>query len=165
MIILHSVQSSANSAYVSDLSVLVFNDSQGVSRFNFSANQLVDFKKMAVQITLTGQSVEGSGNKYDKVYFKGNVDTCNIAKGIFGNFIIKLVAATLENYSNVKFICPQPKGLYFVHNFPLIEDNVVHPQIIQSSRRFEVCVVVKAKVSRAKPLTHAITIKLFSESV
>lgn len=157
-VILHSVQSSFNAAYVSELIAVAFNDSQGVSRLNFSANQLVDFKKMIISISLTGQS--GKSDDFDKLLLKGSVDACHVAKGTFGNFIIRLFASNLHKFSNFKFVCPQAKGFYFVNGLPMVEDSFLPSSIRIVSGPAEVCVIVKAKLQNVKPLVHALTLKL-----
>lgn len=111
---------------------------------------------------MSGQSVEHSGNNYDRELYKGNVDGCNISKRILGNVAIKLVAVNLEKYSNYKFICPQSKGLYYARNFPLMDAEIV--KIMSGIRNLQLCVIVKGKVGeKTKPMVHALTLKLFYE--
>lgn len=56
---------------------VLFNDTKGVTLFNLSAAQLVDFKKMTISISIKGN--EG-GKEYDKTYLQATVDSCNVAK-------------------------------------------------------------------------------------
>lgn len=152
---------SSNPLYTENATATVFNDSDGVSRMNFSAHQLVDLKKMFIFITITGESVRDS-NKYDTSILNSKVDSCNVAKGIFGNFVIRVFSTTMGNYSNYKFTCPQKKGFYFIANLPLIETYM--PQsIIRLTGRYATSIVLKGKVTESKPFSHILTIKFFAE--
>lgn len=148
---------------MSNLSVAVFNDSQGDSRLNFSAEQLIDFRTFTVSTTITKESVRGS-NRYDQLYFQGNVDACKVAKGIFGNFLIRIFASQLENYSNFKFVCPQLTGFYFVHDLPMIPlPDYLIPLSARGVGRFEVSAIVKARISNVRSMVHILTIKMLCE--
>lgn len=138
----------------------VFNDTDGVSRMNSSAMQLMDFKKVFVHITVMGQSNEAS-RVYDVTYFKGTIDECNIARGVVGNFIIKMITENLEEYTNFRYVCPQKKGFYYFTNFPAPNDKNFPPFLYGKGGSWEVVAVVRAKVENSKAMVHVITMKIY----
>lgn len=96
----------------------VFNGTDDLSYFNFTMKLLVEFKKSLYFFNLKVKTDE-SRKDYDLEVFRSSLDSCQVAKGVFGNFIIKFFMTNLEKYSNMKIECPQKKGFYYAYNFPV----------------------------------------------
>jgi hypothetical protein len=110
-----SIQYTYNPLYGSNISMSVFNDSEGISRANCSAYLKVDVLRAIFLVDIYTQR-EGL-KEYDKLIFKSNIDSCNIKKGIIGKFFLQNLLDNHKNYTNIP--CPQKKGfLYtkFSHN-------------------------------------------------
>ena len=134
---------------------MVFNDTKGRPRFNISLDLNTDFVRSTTFFSLIEKSNDGS----EKVGLKSSADTCNVSKGIFGNFIIQMIAKNLEKYSNFKFECVIVKGSYYVRNFP-IDFDYVPTYFLSKSRHFELTATVKGKPNSLKsPIVHMFSFK------
>lgn len=78
----------------------------------------MDFRRMILTFEVKRKSNLAS-NDYDIDLFKSNVDSCNLAKGIVGNYLINFILSGLDEHSNLVFKCPMRKGIYFIYNFPV----------------------------------------------
>lgn len=109
----------------------------------------MDIKKSLYSFNLKVKSRE-TKKDYDVDVFTSNVDSCQAAKGIFGNFIIKFFQSNLEKYSNFKVDCPQRKGFYYAYNFPMPMDfKTFIPSFIPArSSVWQLTVTSRAKVSK-----------------
>lgn len=96
--------------------------------------------------------------EYDKVIFKGIIDTCKVSKGIFGNFLVQMVAENLEQYSNFTFECPQKKASFHATNFP-VDAKYFPYYILGKTQKFVISATVRAKVSNIKSIVHVITVQ------
>lgn len=161
---MHSVQFNANPTYIANLSIAVFNDTEGVSRVNFTLMQIVDFVKVYVSISLLGASDEKS-NDYNQQILKGNIDTCSVSKGTMGNFIIKMIADSIKKYSNYRFACPQVKGFYHAHNFNVSADEHVPYYLIGRGGKFKFSATVKAKIANVKSAANIMSVEFYGEKI
>lgn len=108
----------------------------------------------------------GKTNEDDKEYeeemFKSSIDSCRVAKGILGNYIIKMITDHLVDFSNFSFKCPQLKGFYYATNFPCT-NNYLPFRLIARERKFQLTVVMKGKVNNSigllKSMVHFFTLK------
>lgn len=148
---LTSVESWASPRLVENYSFVVFNGSDHLSYFNFTGKLLMDIKKSLYSFNLKVKSNE-SRKDYDIDLFTGNVDSCQAAKGIFGNFIIKFFQSNLDKHSNFKIDCPQKKGFYYAYNFPVPLDlkSFIPSFIPFRSSIWQLTVISRAKVSKSE---------------
>jgi len=65
------------------MSFVVFNDSNGVSCFNFSANLRVEFKK--VSFTFSKKVKQKMSDNYGDNVFHGTFDTCKVNSDFLSN--------------------------------------------------------------------------------
>lgn len=150
--------------YVSDGNLVVFNDTNGISRFNWTGNQLVDFVVVVSEIEIKGKTDKQSNN-YDKILFKGSIDNCDISKGAIGNFVAQWISTHVDKYSNYKFECPLKKGFLYAVNFPVFEDKFIPYAVIGFAGRFVMAVVIKAKVEGVEGLVHVTSTRIYGKAV
>lgn len=131
--------------------MIVFNGSDNLSYFNFSENLLTDYKRAIYTFNIRVKT-DDSRKDYDLDVLTSNVDSCQLAKGIFGNFVIKFFMSNLEKHSNLKFECPQKKGFYYAYNFPVPLDfkSYIPSFLPIRSCLWKLTVAARAKVSKAK---------------
>ena len=103
--------------------------------------------------------------EYDFVLLKGEMDTCKASKGIMGNFITKLIAQHLEQYSNYRFLCPQKKGFLYAYNFPMVTDKDLPTYLLPFRGKFAISGTFKAQVTKGKKLVELSSGTLFGERV
>lgn len=138
--------------HIENFQFIVFNDTDHISRFNFTGKLLVTLRRMLVTFDVKRKSNE-TLKKYDVDILHSNVDTCNVAKGIIGNYVIKFILSGLEKYSNFRFECPQQKGYYYINNFPLPKSLQEYlPSFISipgKNTQWQITISTKAKVQKA----------------
>ena len=154
----YSSQSSSNPDYISNFSLKVFNNTNGISCFNATGSLDVPALKILIYVTLKGKSIEAL-KVYDEVILKGVLDSCKLSQGIFGNFIAQFVVENLHKYSNIKIECPQKRGFYYVSNFPLETDHIPIYLNIFRNRKFEFSLTMKVKLRDIKQLVYLFTMQ------
>lgn len=95
----------------------MFNDSTGMVFVNGSGRLTSDFVIGIALIELKGYLDERRTGT-ERLIFKGNVNICNFAKGVLGNFVSIIVHEYIEKNSNIRPQCPFPKGLYYLKPCP-----------------------------------------------
>lgn len=150
--------------YVSDAKLVVFNDTNGISRFNWTGNQLVDMLLVVTEVEIKGKTDKQSNN-YDKMMFKASVDNCDISKNVVGNFVTKWISTHLDQYSNYKFECPLKKGFLYAVNFPVFEDKFIPYAVTGFAGRFVLAATIKAKVEGVESFVHITTTKIYGKAV
>lgn len=159
---MYSVEFNVNPTVLSDFSLKVFNDSQGgFSRANLSTTLIVDVIKITTLVAMKVKTNEDS-NEFDKVIFKGNIDTCKVSKGIFGNFFVQMIAENLDKHSNFSFECPQKKAFYHATNFP-VDAKYIPYYILGKPQIWEVSATLKAKLANIKSMVHVVTVKIYGQ--
>lgn len=113
-----SAESWSSPTHIQNFDLAVFNDSDNVSRFNFSGKLLMNLQRLLLSFEVKRKTSLAS-KSYEIDIFKSNVDSCNVAKGIVGNYIINFILSGLDEYSNLAFECPMRKGFVFIYNFPV----------------------------------------------
>lgn len=106
-----------------------------------------------------GKVTEDS-RSYEKPIFSGNIDTCNVAKGTLGNFVISSLVERLKDRSNFTFSCPQKKGFYYVTNVKTIDGDALPKQLFGDTGHFESTTSIKAKLNSSKTLVPVVSIKV-----
>lgn len=112
----------------------------------------MDIPKFLINLKWLGKVTEDA-KSFDKTVFNGNIDTCNVAKGIFGNFIIRSVAEIMKETSNFTFTCPQRKGFFYAKNFKAIDSDSptsIPYHLLGITGKFEIYLTIKAKVPGSK---------------
>lgn len=104
---------------------------------------------MAGTITVLGK-MDYNAKNYDLNLFTGNIDVCNIGKGMRSNFIISMIYDNLKDHSNFKFECPTKKGFYYAANFPIMGDEYLPHFLIGQTGYWQVIWRIKAKIQRSK---------------
>jgi Protein of unknown function (DUF1091) len=146
-----------NPDVLSNCSYKVFNDSDGLSRFNasFSTKQALVALTVSYVVKLKTKSRE-----YDFVINKGSADACNVERGVKGNLLIKYMMDSLdEQTSNFRFRCVLPPGFYYYHNFPVPDIRYV-PRFIASRQEWEFTMDGRAKINGSKSSYSAGSLKL-----
>lgn len=128
----HSAEFNFNRNIVKELDVVVFNDSAGNSRSNITGTIITDVNRGIGSFSILGKTSPESRD-FDKVWMKGTVDVCNIAKGMRGNFIVANILDNLKEFSNFEFRCPTKKGFYYATNFPIADDSYI-PYFLMSGK-------------------------------
>ena len=105
----HSVKYSSDPVYSLNFSAVIFNDSTGTSRLNFSGYSLVDFEQITLLISVKAQANEHV-KFYDQEIVRGIVDYCQFNRAKFPNFLQKTFYQLFKNYSNLNFQCPVKKN-------------------------------------------------------
>lgn len=154
-----AVQSNINPIYTSNFSFVTFNDSQGESRFNMSGYQKCDLLKVIVSGELVGKS-NTTSKDYDQKLLNINVDTCKASKGIFGNFLVRMIADNLEKHSNYRFACPQKKNFFYATNFPVVDDKFFPSQLFRVQQFFRASFIFKGKLPNVKSLVHIFSVSI-----
>lgn len=95
----------------------MYKDHAGTTHVNASGHLAVGFFSGVMETSIIGWRGERSP-EIEKVLFKGNVDICDMTKGVFGGFIRVFVSGYVEKYSNLKILCPMPKGHYYLRHCP-----------------------------------------------
>lgn len=153
----YSVNFMANPKYVENFVVSIRNDSKGISRANLSGTLLSDLVRATALIIVKAGFEYSKDPEYTLV--RATVDTCQIAKGVIGNFLVKMVTDQLDQYSNYKFECPQKQGYYHVTDFPAVDDKYIPHFLIGKSGYGEIFFDVKTKVGSEKKMVKIFTIK------
>lgn len=161
-----SVESWSSPKYLENFTFLVFNGSDDLSYFNFTANLLVETKRAIISFEVKMKADERK-KSYDVEVFRGNVDSCQAGKGISGNYIIKFFMTHLENYSNLKIDCPQKKRFYYAYNFPVpVDARSFIPSFIPVHLMYwQLIIDVKAKVSKTQAADRVLRVQLQGSSV
>lgn len=146
---------------IENYSFVVFNGTDNLSYFNFTGKLLMDTKKSLYSFNLKVKSSE-SKKDYDVDVFTSNVDSCQAAKGVFGNFIIKFLQTNLDKYSNFKVECPQKKGFYYAYNFPVpLDFTSFLPSFIPNrSSIWQLTIISRAKVSKNQAAVLALQLQI-----
>lgn len=164
-LVFHSLQSNFNPDFYPSFSAILFNDTEGVQRVNLSLTLNTDFFRTTNYLEFRFFADKASEIS-SRNGFKGTIDSCKVSKGVFGNFIIQMVANNIEKYSNYSFECTLKKGSYYVRNFPLKFDNIPQSFFIEGRKNFEISLAVKGRASIAKsPLVNMFLMKFFGESI
>lgn len=159
----HSFQYNFNSVYYPQFSASLFNDTNGVPRFNLSLFLNTDFVRSSTFFDLKAKTNENSGG-LGKDFLKGSVDTCKVSKGTLGNFMIQMVVKNLAKYSNYKFECIVKKGPYYARDFPITFDYIPHYFLTMGRRGFECTITVKGKPKDVNSsMVHMFSFKFYGE--
>lgn len=160
----HSIENVWNYEYCSNTSVIVFNDTEDVPRCNFTVMIKAPIMTFKTFITIKVKSF--NERAYDRLLLETSLDSCNVQKGVLGNFLVKALIKNLKDYSNFKFECPQPAGFIYTYNFPIavLLTNVPRSFLgpLTGNRiLFEAVMDTKARIAKSKPLVRFTTWKLY----
>lgn len=144
---------------MNDLSISVFNGSDGMSRVNITTTLKVDLLKVSTMFSLMGKTYENS-KEFDHLILKGNIDSCKVSNGTFGNFIVQMIAENLEKYSNFRFECPLKKADFYAINFP-VDMKYIPYYFLANPQKWELTSTIRAKVKNTKSLVLICTIKFY----
>jgi len=158
----HSVKSTFNPAVLNNFSMIVFNDSDGLSRSNLTVTFARDLANTVGSFAITLKNMDNETINFPNI-LKGNFDACKIQKGQIGHFVVKMIKDKIQDFSNYSFECPQMKGKYYADNFPIMgmEYLPYFPRSLLGARlNFEFVAVAKAKILKAKSLTFMLKMHL-----
>lgn len=141
---------------------MVFNDSKFDSRFNLSANLLVDLKPVAFFSFAGKENVKS--REYDKVFLKGHVEFCQISSGFLGNLVTQIAVDLLSKYSNLKIECPIAKGFYYINGFPVIDQSSLPYNYLGLAGRWECLVTLKMKLPKGRNLVQVLKMRIEGET-
>lgn len=126
---------------------------------NGSGRLTSDFLRGTAELALKGWLDErriGNG----KLIFKGNINICNFAKGIMGNFVSLIIYDYIDKYSNVKVQCPFPKGFYYVKPCPFDIEKYIPTFWVQKGF-WELYIQMKIKLTKTKPTQELFSLKIY----
>lgn len=139
--VFHSVHSTSNPTYLKDFKASVFNNSAGASCFNLSTEVRLDIQRVMASFEVKVFKEPGVASNF----FQTNFDACSVAKGTIGNFLVKALLKDHEKYSNYRYGCPQKKGFFYFHNFPVPRDDILPPFVQKLYVPWELIVRGKGK--------------------
>ncbi|CRL04957.1 CLUMA_CG018306, isoform A [Clunio marinus] len=156
-----SVTYTSNPMYVSDVSTNIFNDTDGDTKFNMTVTQLEDMEKLLITIVLIQNSKKGMKD-FNRELLRINADTCNQFKGTFKNAIVRNIFRDIREVSNIKFSCPQPKGIFYIRELVLPGSIPFMDKFIKYALEgdFEMTVLIRAKPFKKK-LTNGVSVKAY----
>lgn len=97
------------------------------------------------------------GKEFDKLVLRGNIDTCNINKGMLGSFMQAVLRDQMMQHSNYHFGCPAKKGNYYAINLPPINEKLFPTYILGVSGEFQLKLTLKGKNENSKGMIQLIT--------
>lgn len=144
----------SNPTYLYDVHILVFNDTKRISRLNASVSSKFDLKELRASFNILGKT-NGTNLEFDKTFLRGNVDTCDIGRGMMGNFYKVVLRDLLLQYSNYDFGCPVKKGAYYAINIATPDSKLL--PTLGITGEFQLTLVLKARIANAKGMVHLLT--------
>lgn len=158
----NSVDTWISTNHLEGFHFFIFNDTNNDSFFNVTGKIFKDLKKVSVTFEVKVKSDQSQ--TYDKVKLQSNVDLCK--KVNFGNYIFRFLTMNLEKYSNLRFECPMKAGQYYAYNFPAPEVSFTYIPSFMNSKftQWQLTLVVKAKTSKAEPVTRIFLMNLRGET-
>ncbi|CRL04964.1 CLUMA_CG018469, isoform A [Clunio marinus] len=156
-----SVTYTSNPMYVSGFGVIIFNDTDGDTKSNATLTQLEDMEKLLITIVLIQNSKKGMKD-FNRELLRINADTCNQFKGTFKNAIVRNIFRDIREVSNIKFSCPQPKGIFYIRELVLPGSIPFMDKFIKYALEgdFEMTVLIRAKPFKKK-LTNGVSVKAY----
>lgn len=124
-----SIMYVGNPTHISDIHVCAFNDTEGISRWNVSFSLKTDIKSLMLAYAIMGKTNETNAD-FDRTLMRGNLDFCNIGKGMIGVFMQTIYGSLMLEHSNYHFGCPIRKGDYYASNVPAIDDKLLPTNIL-----------------------------------
>lgn len=153
----YSNQLTANQNYYPDLTVIVFNDTDGISKLNFTGTLIKEIPRAFFSATIFLKNP--NEKEYNIQMMKLNVDTCNWHRGIFAQLCFDLLSTYLEEES-VTFGCPSQKELkVFTVPVPITKD-LPFFLLPKKLMLFEAIGIVKDKIQNSRKMTTVFTLKL-----
>lgn len=158
-IYLHSAKFVANPTYVADTHFVVFNDTEGISTWNLTTTTKVELKGLLLAYAIMGK-VKETNEEFDRTFLRGNIDTCDINKGMIGVFMQTVFLELMLKHSNYHFGCPVNKGPYYANNVPAFNDKLLPTYILNLYGDFMLTIGFKGKIGNAKGFTQLGTVKV-----
>ena len=124
----------------------------------------MDLEKMILTINMKEKSNE-LRSEFDNSVFQSRVDTCKIAQGVFGNFIIQGLMGLMDKYSNFSLACPHKKGFSFGYNLPNFDDSIMPSFFKPTGKLWQVTIIIKGKVEKDPKFYMVGTLKLYGSRI
>lgn len=141
----------------------LWNESDGTSRLNISGMVNVNVDRVLPSFSLAFKE-DKNDNRFNKILLKGNVDSCKLLGGTFGNFMIKLVVESVKKYSNLTVGCGCKKGAFYVKDLPVPDGTDSLPyHIVGVKGEWQLEISLKAKVK--KTVSNGIRFRIFGVTV
>ncbi|KAG5679128.1 hypothetical protein PVAND_008720 [Polypedilum vanderplanki] len=148
-IIFFSSELNYNTVVAENLTLKVFNDSNGISRLNVSGYGKNDYEKIIIDVEIYGKDKTQS----DFVRFlKCSINSCDLQKHK-GNFLLKTVIEGFNKYSNYKLECKQKKGFLYATNFEFSDKNLPIYVLMREGVLWSIKIIVKGLIKNQKSLT------------
>lgn len=138
----------------------LFNDSNGVSRFNCSVTFVTEIMSPTIFIDFRVKTQQNIKD-YNFKALEARVNVCKISQGVFGNFVIRYIMENLKNHSNFEFSCPMRAKTFFFENFPIINDSYLPLYFLRQDLRWVITFVVKGRSNNVKSLSHISSSRVF----
>lgn len=106
-----------------------------MTHVNASGHLAADFVSGVMEVSVIGWRGERS-SETERTIFKGNIDICNLTKGVMGGFISLFVSSFVEKYSNMKVVCPMPNGYYYLRHCPFDIERCYHFSFLKIRTNF-----------------------------
>lgn len=119
-----------------------------------------EFKWWQISYTISGRTKE-TDIEFDRTILSGNIDTCNIGKGIMGAFLKNVFRDVMIKHSNYHFQCPVKKGKLYANNVPAIDDTLLPTHILglHTAGEYLFTLTFKGKIENVKGIIHLTTVK------
>lgn len=142
-------------------SIIIFKNSDGDLMFNYSTTSFINVNQLFATLTFSIPK-DNKDTEYQNRILKAMIALCKLRRGVRGNFITKML---LENfYSDEEHFmqCPVPPGTGNIWNFKLA-DSYIPSYLLISDLKYAVDFVVRAKISKSKPLVYMYSVRFIGE--
>lgn len=141
-------------------SIILFKNSDGDLMFNYTTTGFINVNQLFGTLTFSIPK-DSKDTEYQNHVLKANIDLCKLRKGVRSNFITKML---LENFYADKYFlqCPVPPGSGKIWNFKLA-DSYIPSYLLISDLKYVVDFVVRAKMSKSKPLVYMYSVRFIGE--
>lgn len=157
---LHSSEHIFNPRYLPEYTLTVFNDSDGVSRFNCTARLTTKFLTPTLNLELRIKTGKQDKN-YNLEVLNIRLTVCKISKGILGSFVIRHFTENLKNYSNFTVTCPLKPDSYHFVNFPAIDKSYLPLSLLRKDLQWLSIATIRGKPAKSKQMVHLLTNRFY----
>jgi Protein of unknown function (DUF1091) len=128
----------------------VANDSENVSKINFTVTSLQVLKQFVIFFDWKGKL---NSDKEQNLKLTASIDMCKIVNGTIGNFLVKYILTNVKDKTNFDFKCPVAANTWYVRNLEAMDDSFIPFWIIGKNITWEIKVAFKGKVGAMKSMT------------
>lgn len=154
------VQQRSNPQYL-NLSLILFNDTNGDSLLNYSATTFVDMLKVSSTFSFSLQKNE-EDLEYQNRVLRSTIDLCRLRTGATGNFVAKMLMENFHKCADFTLQCPMKAGPYNLLNFN-VSDAFIPSYLILGDINFMIDMHVKVKIPNVKSLVNFYSLRFYGQ--